>query len=335
MHAPLHAAGSWCTFTCVAFLALALFPALGRSAPLADFMTAPASEIHRYAERDGRPLVLFAFRPADVPPSERRPAIVWIHGGAWIGGNPDGFMPHARYFASRGLVGVNLTYRLARPGETTLADCIADVRSALRYLRAHASTLGLDPARIAVAGDSAGGHLAAALATLPDYQHPSDDLSLSGRPDALLLYNPVLDLTEADWIRFAVGGPALADRKKTPRPVHPASLDLARSLSPVFHVPADLPPTLLLHPRHDRVVPVSQAERFAAAALAAGARCDLVTPEAPAIGHAFVIAGWKHPEPVVLEAIHAADRFLASLGWLAGPPTLEVSDPPAFTPRKP
>jgi acetyl esterase/lipase len=305
------------------------------AAPLADFMSAPAPESLVYAERSGRPLHAHVFRPADLPPGEARPAIVWIHGGAWIGGNPDGFMPHARYFASRGLVGVNLTYRLAKPGETTLADCIADVRSALRYLRAHASTLGLDPARIAVAGDSAGGHLAAALATLPDYQHPSDDLSFSGRPDALILYNPVLDLTQDDWIRFAVGGPALADRKKTPRPVHAYALDLARSLSPVFHVSADLPPTLLLHPRHDRVVPVSQAERFAAAALAAGARCELVTPEDPVIGHAFVIAGWKHPEPVVVEAIHAADRFLASLGWLAGEPTLEVSDPPAFTPRRP
>ncbi len=300
-----------------------------RAQPMADFMREPAPENIVYATRDGQALLLHSFRPREVPPGERRPAIIWIHGGAWVGGTTDGFMPHARYFAARGLVAFNITYRLARPTGPIVADCVRDCRSALRYIRAHAAALGVDPQRIAVAGDSAGGHLAAALGLLPDFNHPDDDTRISGRPDAMLLYNPVLDLTEADWIRYAVGGPALADRK-SPRPADTASLATARALSPVFHVTSDAPPALLLHGTADKIVPISQADRFAAAAQQAGVRCDY--ERLPDLGHAFVIAGYKWPEPVVVDAVRRADRFLVSLGWLRGEPTLAVSPQPAWTP---
>jgi acetyl esterase/lipase len=297
--------------------------------PMADFMRTPPAQEIIYATRDGQPLVLHTFRPTGPAPGERRPAIVWIHGGAWVGGTTDGFMPHARYFARRGLVAFNLTYRLVRPGETTIADCIRDCRSALRYLRTHAAELGLDPKRIAVAGDSAGAHLAAALGTLPGFDHPDDDLRFSGRPDAMLLYNPIVDLTEGEWLRYAVAGDALANRK-SPLPSDATSLARARALSPLFHVAADQPPALLMHGRADKIVPVAQAERFAAATTALGNRCDLICP--PDLGHAFVIAGYKWPEPVVVDAVRAADRFLASLDWLTGDPTLTVSPTPAWKP---
>lgn len=302
----------------------------GDGVPLSTFMREPAPEKIVYAVRGDEKLLLHTFRPASS--AAPRPAIIWIHGGAWVGGTTDGFMPLARYTASRGLVSFNITYRLAKPGSVTMADCVADCRSALRYVRAHAAELGVDPARIAVAGDSAGGHLAAALGTLPGFDHPDDDFTVSGRADALLLYNPIVDLTEDDWIRYAVGGAALADKKKTSRPSDEAALAVARALSPLFHVAPGQPPTLLQHGRGDRVVPYTQAERFTAAARAAGNRCDLILLGED-IGHAFVIAAYKWPEPVVVEAVRAADRFLASLGWIEGEPTLTTSTPPAWTPK--
>jgi acetyl esterase/lipase len=300
------------------------------AATLAELMRGAPPEDIVYADRAGERLVVHTFRPADAAPGERRPAILWIHGGAWVGGTTDGFMPLARYCASRGLVAFNVTYRLAKPGSVTVADCVADCRSALRYVRAHAAELGVDPARIAVAGDSAGGHLAATLGTDTGPSHPDDAPAVSGRANALLLFNPIVDMTEADWIRYAVGGPALADKKNTPRPAAPEDVALARSLSPLFDVVPGQPPALLLHGRADRIVPISQAERFAAAYRAAGNRIDFTVVEG-GVGHAFVIPGYKWPEPVVVEAVRAADAFLASVGWISGEPTLTVSSPPAWS----
>ena len=294
--------------------------------PLASFMgpAAPAPEtvvVNRVGDQEVK---LEFFRPVGVPKGERRPALVWIHGGAWVGGTTEATTPHARYFAERGMFEANLVYRLASPGKVTVGDCLADCGSALRHLREHSVEFGIDPARIAVAGDSAGGHLAAALGTLP----AEND---SSRPDAMLLYNPIVDMTEGEWIRYAVGGEALAN-KRSPLPATPEDVALARSLSPIFHIKSGQVPSIILHGRADQVVPVSQGERFAAASRAVGSRCELVIYE-DNIGHAFVLAGYKYPEPVVVKAIRAGDRFLVSLGWLKGEPSLTISDPPAWPAR--
>jgi len=278
-----------------------------------------------YVAGGGADQSFFHFAPADLKQGEARPAIVLIHGGAWVGGTTEGFMPLARYFATRGMVAFNLTYRLASADGTGVGECLADCRTAVRYIRKHASDLGVDPSRIAVFGDSAGGHLAAALGTIPEADQTKRDDSL---PNAMLLFNPITDMTEGEWIRFAVGGKALADRASA-LPDSPEEVAAARALSPISHVRAGQPPALLMHGRADTVVPLSQAERFAAASKASGNRCDLVVVEG--VGHAFVIPAYKSPEPVVVSAVRMADRFLSSLGWISGEPTLAMSDPPAWT----
>jgi acetyl esterase len=311
-----------------AMLAAASLAANAGARPLADFMKEPAPEDIAYARRADQDLLLRTFKSSDWRPGDRRPAVVWIHGGAWVGGNPDGSLPFGRYFADRGAVAFVITYRKAKPGGPGVADCLADCRSAVRYVRSHAAELGLDPARIAVVGESAGGHLAASLGTLAGFDHPDDDTSVSGRPDAMVLYNPIVDMTEDDWIRYAVGGTSLAD-KSSPRPADAASVSQARSLSPLFHIAPAQPPALVVHGRGDKVVRVAQAERFAEAMRSAGNRCDLVL-YGPEIGHAFAIAGYKWPESVVVPAIGEADRFLTSLGWLQGEPTLTTSATPPW-----
>lgn len=296
--------------------------------PLARFMSGPPAEQLVYARHDGHNLVLHTFKPSGLKAGDRRPAIVWIHGGAWVGGTPNGSFPFARYFANRGAVAFVITYRKAKPEGPSVSDCLADCRSALGHIRTHALELGVDPARVAVVGESAGGHLAAALGTLAGSDQRIDDTSVHSCADALVLYNPIVDMTEDDWTRYAIGGKALGDRS-SPRPSDPESLARARALSPLFHVRHGQPPALVLHGRGDKVVRWEQAQRFADAMKSSGNRCDLVL-YGPEIGHAFAVAGYKWPESVVVPAIREADSFLASLGWLEGPPTLTTSNPPAW-----
>lgn len=269
-----------------------------------DLLTgAPPSEERVYKRVGDLELKLSVFRPAGWQPTDKRMAAVWIHGGGWSAGGRDAFYPHCRYHAARGAVGVSVDYRLAQAGGPTVAACFTDCKSAIRYLRAHAGELGLDPSRIAALGDSAGGHLAAALATCDGFDDPADDLTVSARPDACVLYNPITDLTEGGWLKH-VGG----------------QVELARRLSPLFNVKAGQPPTLVAHGLDDKVVTPDQSRRFAATMAAAGNRCDLTLVEHAR--HAFVVTGYTSPPLVVVAAIRASDAFLGSLGWLAGEPTL-------------
>jgi acetyl esterase/lipase len=271
------------------------------------------------------PLELWRFPAAGARPDERRPAIVLIHGGAWKSGTAKTFFPQARYFASRGMVGFSINYRLLQPvAGSSVGDCYADCASAIRYIRKHAAELGVDPERIAVLGDSAGGHLAGALGTLTGCDDPNDDRTVSAVPNAMILCNPIVDFTEGGWIKFSIGGPLLS--QKTPaaelKPTE-EQLQTAKRYSPLFQVRAGQPPTLLMHGLDDRIVTPDQARNFAAAMKTAGNRCDLKLIEGAK--HAFIIAGYTAPEPIVVDAICTADRFLASLGFLKGEPTLTTT----------
>ncbi len=322
-------------FTAILMFASAIPPIAAQ--PLADFMAParPAPESSVFKRIGEQELKIHVYRPANVPPGERRPALVGIHGGAWRAGGADVFFPHAAYFAARGFVGVSIDYRLlTQPlGGVSMGDCLADCKSAIRYLRAHAAELGIDPARIAVIGDSAGGHLAGALGTVPGFDDPSDDLAISATPNAMILCNPIVDVTEGGWINFIIRGPSL-DKKADPatQVPTPAHRELGRQLSPLHQVRAGQPPTLLMHGLQDRIVTPEQARQFDAAYRAAGNRCDLVL--LPDASHAFVMTNYRATEPEVVAVIRQVDEFLISLGWLTGPPTLTTSAPPAWTKKR-
>src|SRR5262245_25497818 len=109
-----------------------------------------------YAEAGGTPLRFDHYRPlgGDGP----APVVVFVHGGGWIRGDPSQAAGNALHFARRGLATVAISYRLA-PAHRFPAP-LDDVRHGLRWVRAHASELGIDPERIALLGLSAGAHLA-------------------------------------------------------------------------------------------------------------------------------------------------------------------------------
>src|SRR5690606_2251661 len=122
------------------------------------------------------------YRRADV--SERRPVVMFVHGGGWSGGHPFQQIRYAEACARAGYVSALVSYRLA--GEALWPAALADVHRAVRWARAHASEYGGDAERIALAGDSAGGHLALMAALTGDRWDP-DPTSGHRPPDALAL----------------------------------------------------------------------------------------------------------------------------------------------------
>lgn len=260
-----------------------------------------APERITYKRAGAAELQLHVFRPtgnaSPAPATRGRPAIVFFYGGGWTHGTPLQFYPECAYFADRGFVAISADYRIASAHSATPFDSAADARSALRWVRAHARELGIDPTRIAAAGASAGGQLAAitALAAGPD--DPSDDRTVSPRPDALLLWYPVLDTSAAGY-GHALFGERYAE-------LSPLAL--------VYAAPERLPPTLILMGDADRATPLATLRAFEAAAHAAQRDCQVV-----------VFPGGQHPlyayreggEPGRSRTLAAATSFLHALGWV-------------------
>ncbi|MEN9402100.1 MAG: Acetylxylan esterase precursor [Verrucomicrobiota bacterium] len=279
-----------------------------RAAALTDLPGEPLT----YKHADGRDLKLFVFKPADWRATDRRPALVFFHGGSWTGGAPSQLAPQSTYLASRGLVCISVQYRLIPAGDTKDRDlpkvCVQDAKSAFRWVRAHAAELGIDPARLGVGGASAGGYLAGCIALVPGGDDPADNLQVPLQPAALVLFNPV------------IGG----------RPTETADSAFVRRFgdkrgefleqSPANHVTADAPPAVILHGAVDTVIAPVEIRRFEQSMAQAGARCDVHFYDGQ--GHSFFNRG-NADGRYFRETTLAADRFLASLGWLQGEPVPE------------
>ncbi len=258
-------------------------------------------EPHVYKRVGDRELRLYVVKPDDWKRTDRRPAIVFYFGGGWVHGAPTQFNEHSRYFASRGLVCLQVEYRLVdRADPQPPLVCVHDARSSLRWVRTHAGELGIDANRIASAGGSAGGHLAAHVGMVDALDDPTDDLKVSPKSNAMVLFNPVLDNGPGGF-----GAKAIGER-------YP-------EFSPAHNVSPDDPPMILFLGSQDKLIPVATVERLKANMQKAGVRCELRIYEGQ--GHGFFNAkggGGKYYALTVREA----DRFLASLGWLHGEPTL-------------
>jgi acetyl esterase/lipase len=249
-------------------------------------------------------LKLFMFEPAG-PAADKRPAVVFFFGGGWNSGSPGQFAPHCQHLASRGMVAICADYRVFSRHKAQVKDCVADAKSAIRWVRSHAAMLGVDPNRIAAGGGSAGGHLAAAVATLDGFDEKSEDAAVSSRPNALLLFNPALDLTPEGFGRRA-------DEKKADNFRERLGAD-AKSLSPTLNIRSGVAPAILFHGKADTTVPFKQAEAFANRMKETGCRCDLVGYDDQA--HGFFNFG-RNGNKSYDDTLAKADAFLVSLGWL-------------------
>ena len=292
-----------------------------------------------YAQVDGVSLRLDLFRPADAP-AAGAPVVLWVHGGGWCSGARAPLPDYASGLVAQGFAVAAASYRLT----STTPNCanaagvdwplpLHDLKAAVRWLRANSAALALDPARIGVWGQSAGGHLALALAYTAGqsaYEGTvGSHLGVSSEVQAVLAYFPPSELIELgpDFARTPPGRPDLVAAVEGPGQPHahligfgaagegmglirqnlanpeapwPARVAAARSASPLHALGPAAPPTYLLHGAADLVVPVQQSRRLAGALAASG------------VPHQYVeIAGLGHVPPSAAES--AAARL-----WIAG-----------------
>jgi acetyl esterase len=258
-------------------------------------------------------LKLWVFEPSNHRPADKRPAIVFFFGGGWKSGNPAQFEQHCRYLASRGMVAITADYRVRERHDTLADKCVADAKSAIRWVRQNAQRLGVDPDRIVAGGGSAGGHLAACTATIRELDEPSEASSgISSVPNALALFNPAVLLASFE-------GVALTEEKTsdiaTRTGVQP------ERISPIHHLRSGLPPTIIFHGQADTTVPYATVLKYAEVAAAAGNRCELVGYRGAKHGF-FNFGRDGKPGEFFPATVRRLDMFLGSLGYVDGQPTI-------------
>ncbi len=228
------------------------------------------------------------YLPKNRNPREKSPAVLLIHGGGWKEGDKRQAreIEFGMTLAKNGFVAASINYALRSDGKfpQNLQDC----KNGVRYLRAHADELGIDPNRISVMGGSAGGHLALLVAYTADQSNLAPSQPYPGVSDKV---SSVVDF---------YGISNLATRKETDpngKPLKIEPLDSTtqsifgstpqdwKKASPVTYVKRDVPPTLILHGKKDTTVDSDQSQELADALKKAGATYEIIwLPNAP---HSF------------------------------------------------
>jgi acetyl esterase len=260
-----------------------------------------------YKSVGGTDLLVDLFSSPETRQRPANPAIAFFHGGGWAYGDRSEFHEACLRYARKGFVTFSFQYRLSiEPDGTvphpaiTLVECVKDARSALRWIRREAAALRVDPERIVASGQSAGGQLALGTALLDDVNESTDDLAVSPRPDALVLYSSNVNTLEA-WADRLMG-----DRRAE-----------IWSISPHHNLKPGLPPAIEFHGEEDCMVPFWAVRHFVEKARSLGNEVELVSFEGRGhyLGDGDPAYGRYYDEAV----LERTDRFLKEHGFVAYP----------------
>lgn len=207
-----------------------------------------------YGRAGDAPLLLDLYRPKT--PQAAAAALIFIHGGGWKGGQRQDYKYYTVRFADQGYVVATISYRFSQ--QATFPGCVEDARCAVRWMRANAVRLQVDPERIAVVGGSAGGYLALMTgfsSDVAEFDGTGGQGQFSSRVAAVVdLYGPA-DLTTP----FARQAPPVVGLLGKPYADDPELYEWA---SPIRHLDAGDPPTLVIHGTIDDIVPVEQSDHL-------------------------------------------------------------------------
>ena len=229
---------------------------------------------------DGQMIELKLDAASPKQSDQKLPAVIFVHGGGFRDGSKDAGIPLVIAFAQGGYLAVTIDYRLA--GAAGFPAAVHDCKAAVRFLRANAKELGIDPWRIGIVGPSAGGYLSALIGTSGNDGALEGDLEPS---DVSSTVQCVVDISgPIDFTRFKDGvrreyltlwlGDDLQEYKRR-----------AKEASPLTYIDDADPPFLLIHGTADEIVPLEQAQLFNAALIDAGIETEYLA--VAGAGHAL------------------------------------------------
>jgi len=259
-----------------------------------------SQEIVLYKHIDTTKLYLEVYYPNNIDTTKTYPAMVFYFGGGWNGGSKSQFTHQASYLSKRGLVCFLVDYRVKNKHNTTPFESLKDAKSAIRFIRKNASKFNIDKTKIIASGGSAGGHLAAATALIDYYNEPTDDLSISCIPNALVLFNPVIDNGPNGYGHERIG-------------------NTYSKFSPLHNIKENAPPTLFLLGTKDHLIPVETAKLYKNKMEELDNQCDLELYKDGVHGF-FNYNSFDNYK----KTLEATDRFLQSLGYLSKKPKITI-----------
>jgi len=260
-----------------------------------------SQEVILYKRVDSVKLHMEVYLPENIDRATNYPALVFFFGGGWKGGSIHQFKKQAEYFTKRGMVCFLVDYRVENRHMTTPFESLKDAKSAIRFIRANYEKFHIDPSRITASGGSAGGHLAVATALIEDYNESTDDLMVSSIPDALILYNPVIDNGPGGYGFERIG-------------------DAYKSFSPLHNIREGAPPTIIFLGTKDNLIPVETVKYYQIVMQKVGSLCEVVLYEGRGHGFFNYDRHFEYYKKTLIET----DRFLQYLGYIEKEPVIEI-----------
>lgn len=286
-------------------IALAVFPA-GNSYAEEDSRYLEAVrefasiERHVYKQTPQGELVIFIHLPKNWDASDKRPAIVFFFGGAFRTGTIKEFLRHAEYLASRGMVAARADYRVKNRHKNMPDKCVEDAKSTVRWLRTNAAKFGVDSNRIAASGHSAGGTLAACAYTAIGLEAKGENLSVSSKPNLLVLFNTPLNSCNYTFVSYL------------------GSKEMAINISPNYNLTKGFPPAILFYGVQD------------SRHLLDGVDFIHKSKELGNVAELYAAEGQSHNffkySPWFERTLYLMDQFLAKHGYIQGEPTIELPE---------
>lgn len=201
------------------------------------------NEIRVYKTTDETELDAHIFYPEEHKQEDKNPVYLYFHGGGWSLGMPESGYDVCKRMSKQGMVAISFEYRLIDVHGNDIQKSLEDAKSAIRWVRANASELGIDPNKIVATGFSAGAHLAASTAIVDDFVS-EDNKGFSSVPNLVITQSSSYDLTKGDgWFDGVSKGQA-------------------QTISLVQNVKSGLPPFLSFHTTEDYLAPIYEFFQF-------------------------------------------------------------------------